>query len=108
MSDRLDAALQDEAKRRDEVNRGERAKRILDDTLFKEAVEAVRDDIYGAFASSGIADDDARRIARLRLDVLNRVLKDLEHHMQTGELATEQLPAIQRLIKSLLPDRRNS
>ena len=90
MSEVLDI---EESRRIAETERAGRAKRLLDDDLLKEAIEAVKDRIWRDFASSppGIAGDEARRDARLGLDVLDKILGQLRHHVQTGKLAQEQL-----------------
>ena len=91
----------DEAARRAEVDRAHRARQILDDALFKEAVQAVKDDTLRMFSDSSLNDDHARLLARLRLDCLDKVVGQLLTHVRTGELAEKQLPLIERAVKAI-------
>lgn len=100
-SDEIDRHRQDAADRRQEVNRGSRAKQIYEDPLFAEAVDAVKDRVWKEFAASSLKDDTQRLICRLKLDCLDEVLKALHRHMETGRLASHQLPLIERTIKAL-------
>lgn len=100
-SDEIDRHRQDAADRRQEFNRGDRARQIYEDPLFKGAVEAVKDRIWSRFKESALDDDGDRRIARLKLDCLDEVLKELLRHMQTGMLAREHLPMIERTLQAL-------
>ena len=93
----------EESARIAETDRAARAKRLLEDTLFKAAIEAVKDSIWRDFAgsSSGVAGDEARRNARTGLDVLDQILGKLRHHVQTGRLASEQLGMLAKVKERL-------
>ena len=93
----------EERRRRVELDRAGQAKRLREDTLFKEAVEAVKDRIWKDFANSppGADGDEARRNARTGLDVLNQILGQLLHHVQTGKLAERQLSMLERVREKL-------
>ena len=108
-SDQIDGLEQDAAERRQEVSRGVRARQIYEDSLFKEAVEAVKNRIWDDFRNSPLDDakgDELRRNARLKLECLDQVLRDLRRHVETGDLASKQLPLIERTIKSLRRGRK--
>ena len=93
----------EEQRRIAETDRAARAKRLLDDELFKAAIDAVKDRIWRDFATSapGIEGDEARRLDRTGLDVLDRILGQLRHHVQTGRLAAEQLGMLAKVREKL-------
>lgn len=105
-SDEIDRQRQEAADRRQEVNRGDQARRIYESPLFKEAVDAIKDRLWLQFSKSALADDKARLIARLKLDCLDELLKDLNRHMDTGKLASQQLPMIERALEAMRRKRK--
>lgn len=80
-----------EAKARQELDRAHRAKVILEDPLFTAAVEGIRNTFLKAFSESSLEDDRARLHARIGLGTLERLLKDLEYHIETGKFAAKTL-----------------
>ena len=84
-----------------------RAGQIRLDPLFRGAVEAIKDDIWSDFARSKPDDDEARRMARLRLDVLDRVLGELNRHMSDGTLATKRLEGLTAAVRKFKERRAN-
>ena len=93
----------DEGKLRQELDIGGTAHRLLNDVAFKSAVQKVRDAIYGTFAASppDTSGDEARRNARLKLDLLNDILTDLRNTEGTGKMAEQQLGFIEKMKKKL-------
>lgn len=85
-----------EDKAREELNRANRASRILEDDLFVDAVEAVKDHLWGEFAQSKLSDDDTRRNARIGVDMLDRILQSLRKHIETGKMAKVELAEIEK------------
>lgn len=83
--------MEDEGLRRQEVDRAARAKRILEDDLFVEAIEAIKDEIMRDFANSSLNDDETRKTARLRLKALDDVVGKFKSCIQTGQMASTQL-----------------
>ena len=79
----------DDERRR--IERAARAGAILEDELFRAAVEAVRGKLIGEFERSALDDDDARRAQRLCLDLLQRLVGELARHMTDGRLAAAEL-----------------
>lgn len=79
-----------------ERERGARAKRLLDDPLFKEAMQAIRDKAIEAFREANPSDDKALLLAKLRYLMAEDFLDQLVHHFNTGELAVQQLQYVQQ------------
>ncbi|MDH3919057.1 MAG: hypothetical protein OEU25_12870 [Rhodospirillales bacterium] len=89
--------LADEEKRaHKEAHRAHQVSQILDSGAFKDAVEAVKQQLYEEFARSPLDDDGLRLRARIGMDVLDRILKNLRHHIDTGKLAQASLLAIEK------------
>lgn len=78
-----------------EAERARQAARIVDNPLFKEAVAACNDKIHDEFARSKLSDDETRRNARIAIDLLDRLLKNLKHHIETGKMANQTLVNIE-------------
>lgn len=93
----------DEGKLRRELSDGSDAARFLNDGPFKNAVQRLRDGIYGDFAAStpDMSGDEARRNARMKLALVDQILKDLRQTEQTGKLAETQLGLLDRMRKRL-------
>lgn len=84
-----------EDKAREELDRANRARIILEDELFSDAVEAIKDQLWKDFAQSRIPDDDTRRNARIGVDMLDRILQSLRKHIETGKMAKKTLADIE-------------
>jgi len=106
---------EDEALRRKEVDEGHRASRILEDSLFTETVEAVKDAIWKDFANCPAKDEKGLVIARLKLECLDDVIRSMKRYVETGKLAKQQLPFIdkrysiaeQKRLKNIVRDKHN-
>ena len=70
---------------------GSRASRLLEDPLFREAVEAIRNECRRSFETSKVDDDRGRLIARLKVDALEDVISKLVVHVRRGIMATDDL-----------------
>jgi hypothetical protein len=89
--------LADEEKRAyQEMHRAHQVSQILDSGAFQNAVEAVKQQLYEDFARSPLDDDSIRLRARVGIDMLDRILKHLRHHIDTGKLAKESLAGIEK------------
>ena len=86
----------DEKKARGQINRAHQANRLLESELFQGAVEAVKDQIWREFIASDLDDDQKRRNCRVGLEILDRILSQMRHHVQTGKLATGHLTDIEK------------
>ena len=85
-----------ERKAHQELDRANRARQIMEDPLFRDAVEAVKDQLYKDFAASPLEDDKQRLSARIGIDMLDRVLTSLRKHVETGKMAALSLADIDR------------
>ena len=72
-------------------DRGEHAKRLLEDPLFVEACKKVRDDIFEEFELTKWNDRDRREFLDKELRAFKRVLTYLKGWMLTGEEARKEL-----------------
>ena len=84
-----------EDKAREELDRANRARVILEDDLFLAAIDAIKDQLWSDFAKSRIDDDNLRRNARIGVDMLDRILSALRHHITTGKFAVKTLAEIE-------------
>ena len=72
----------------EEIKRGERASEILDNPLFKEAVEKVRNGIIDSMARSPLGDSETHNRLVIAMQLLNQIEKQLIDVMTTGKMAT--------------------
>lgn len=73
-----------------EVKRGEQAAQILDNPLFKESVEKVREGIIRSMATSPLGDSETHNRLVIAMQLLNQIEKQLMDVMQTGKMAAIQ------------------
>lgn len=74
----------------EEIKRGEEAKRLIDNPLFKDAVKAVRDGIISSLSTSPLGDEKTHNRLAIALQLLNQIEKQLKDHIQTGQMAMIQ------------------
>lgn len=74
----------------DSVQRANNAKRILDDELYQEAFNALRDEILGRWEHSLANEDSTRETLWLSLQLLERLRRHLESVITTGKLDSVQ------------------
>lgn len=74
-----------------EIARGQKAKGILEDPMYREAVETVQKGIFDDFAAVDPSKPDDLLICRLRLKCLADVTRQLASVMNTGRLAEAQV-----------------
>jgi hypothetical protein len=86
MTDKLQAA----------INRGQRAKALLDDPLLQEAFKTLEDQCVSAWKTWPAADSDGRERLWLAVNVLGKVRDQLGRVMADGTLAQHELKAIAR------------
>ena len=83
--------MKNEAKLAEQILRGEEAKAILDNPLFREAWEVIEADIIKSWQNSRPDDDDTRRLHWL-LQRLNRNLRQVFiTYVATGKYASKEL-----------------
>jgi hypothetical protein len=75
-------------------NRAERARVILEDELFKGALEGVREGIVSAFTKCPAGDTEKLREIRLLYEALNLVVGAIGKHMRDGEVVADLLDHI--------------
>jgi hypothetical protein len=74
----------------EEVKRGEQATVILDNPIYKEAIEKVRESIVSSMTTSPLGDEKTHNRLVIALQLLNQINKQLTDVMQTGKLAAIQ------------------
>lgn len=74
----------------EEIRRGRRARNVLDDEVYREAYEAVRDRIVSQLSLAETVDDKRERLNSL-LVALATVQRYMEQVMLTGKMAAEQI-----------------
>lgn len=82
--------MSDPIKSQEEVNKGQEADRILNNPVYKEAIESVRKGLVDAMASSPMGDDKTHNRLVIALQLLNQIDRNLRTYMQTGQMAKIQ------------------
>jgi hypothetical protein len=75
----------------EEVKRGERAEEILNNPIYIEAIEKVREGIIQSMAESPLGDDKTHNRLVIAMQLLNQIEKQLKGVMQTGKMAQMQV-----------------
>jgi hypothetical protein len=75
----------------EELQRGETARRILDDPLFIEAVESIRAEITQQWNQSPARDTEGRERLYLSRKMLDKIELNLASVMDSGKLAQHTL-----------------
>ncbi len=79
-----------------EANRGTRAKAILEDELFQEALETLRKSYTEAIFQTGPNDELARTKIYLAYQILGKFGDHFRTVMETGQLASKQLEQLRK------------
>jgi hypothetical protein len=74
-----------------EQQRGQQAKRILEDEIFVEAVQKVSAELDLEWINSPIRDTEGREKIYMMRKMLNVLLVQLQSVMETGKLASKQI-----------------
>lgn len=74
----------------EEIKRGEQAAVILDNPVYQEAIEKVKENIISAMANSPLGDEKTHNRLVIALQLVNQINKQLTDVMQTGKLAAIQ------------------
>lgn len=85
----------------DLIIRGERAKQILEDPMFKEAQEKLERDIFEAWASTGIRDKEGQHELLLMLQTARKFNALFRSIIATGEMEKNAIktPALKRTLE---------
>ena len=78
-------------KLRQEINRSDEAKRILDSEVFQAAEQGVRSAIMHKWATSPIADKEGQHELRLMLKLLDDLLLNFKAALNDGVLARVEI-----------------
>lgn len=84
---------------KEEVIRGHQAEDLLNNPLFKDAINAVRDGIVSNLANSPLGDEKTHNRLAIALQIVNQIEKQLKDHVATGKMASLQIKdgPVQRL-----------
>lgn len=74
-----------------ELRRGEQARQVIENEIYVEAWQSVRDGIIQAWESAPIRDQDGQHELKLMLKLLTDVRRNIETAMTTGKLAAIQI-----------------
>lgn len=77
--------------RRVEMDRAERAKAVLQNPLFEAAFNAVEAELMTRWKQDATLKQDGRERVFLMVTLLGQVKQVLAQHIQTGEMAQQQL-----------------
>jgi hypothetical protein len=82
----------DQAQRSQELSRSSQAKQILENNLFKEAIESLKK-IYSEalLEKTGAKESDTREKLWIAYNVVGKVEQHLQSILETGKLAEKQL-----------------
>jgi hypothetical protein len=85
--------LSDEGRLLEKRSQGEVAQAVLENTLFKEAVEHVRNAAYKQFKSSAAGEEGRaeRDVAHMKIRVLEDIVTRLTKHMKDGQRSAKAL-----------------
>ena len=74
-----------------EIQKGNRAKQILEDEIFAEAVQKVSEELRQEWLNSPIRDTEGREKIYMMEKMLNVLLVQIKSVMETGKLASKQV-----------------
>lgn len=74
----------------EEIRRGDDARLILDNPLYKEAVKKVREGLINVMQQSPLGDEKTHNRLVIGLQLLNQIEKQLTDVMLTGKMAQIQ------------------
>jgi hypothetical protein len=74
-----------------EIKRGEQAEKILNNDVYKDAFNAVKNNIINAMNDSPLGDDKTHNRLVIALQTLSQIEKALADVMQTGKMAKIQV-----------------
>ena len=74
----------------EEVKRGEQASQILDNPIYVEAIDKVRENIVSTMTNSPLGDEKTHNRLVIALQLLNQINKQLTDVMHTGKLAASK------------------
>ena len=84
----------------EELRRAERAKQILNDEIFSEAVQQIRDGLLLGIRNSAFKDSELREKLCHRFCLLEDLLGLLQSTMETGEFAKQEIERLSLIEKA--------
>ena len=79
-----------------EIQRGQQAKRILEDPIYVEALQKVSQELDQEWINSPIRDTEGRERIYMMKKMLNFLHVQIQSVMETGKLASAQLNQIKK------------
>lgn len=74
-----------------EVSRGEEARQLLENPIYRESIEMVQDGLIRAIKNSALGDESTHHRLAISMQLLFQITKYIETVMQTGKMAEFQL-----------------
>ena len=74
-----------------ELRRGEQARQVIENEIYAESWQAVRDGIIHAWENAPIRDKEGQNELKLMLKLLTDVRRNIETTMNTGKMAKTQI-----------------
>tara|TARA_R110000764_G_scaffold36181_1_gene80843 strand:- start:40 stop:285 length:246 start_codon:yes stop_codon:yes gene_type:complete len=74
-----------------EIQRGQQAKRILEDAIYVEAIQKVSQELDQEWINSPIRDTEGRERIYMMKKMLNVLLVQIKSVLETGKLASKQI-----------------
>ena len=75
----------------EELRRGELARQVIENKIYAESWQSVRDGIISAWESAPIRDKEGQNELKLMLKLLTDVRRNVETVMNTGKMAKVQI-----------------
>ena len=79
-----------------EIHLGNKAKRILEDEIFTDAVKKIEERLNQEWLNSPLRDTEAREKIFLMRKMLETIINEITSVMETGKLANKKLSDIQQ------------
>lgn len=76
---------------KEEIIRGHAAQDLIDNPLFKDSINAVREGVIHAIANSAMGDESTHNRLAIALQLVNQIERQLITHIQTGKMAALQI-----------------
>lgn len=89
---------------KDEIKRGDRARQILEDDIFKDAVLAIREALLQGIRTSAFKDEKLREKLCHRFCLLEDLIGEIRAVMETGHMAAieEERKSVAAKIKEMV------
>lgn len=89
----------DERKLIRETERGAKARIILENEIFREAIQKTQDNIVDAFTKADPGDTKGLQRIRLKLQVHAELVREIQKVMETGKIASTQLQQMAETVR---------